>query len=435
MNGGDFTQIFQGLKKFFASKIPLRRTLPELTYNHVLKRKTTLPKVPTTRQLRNFSRDPVVRRAITVVQDALSRQEYVVEILGDTRRKYAKEIAAVKAVIESPNIIDSRESFIKRIIDDAMVLDAMAVEVMPASDASHPFYLYPVDGGTLQPVVPFDYADRNAARFAQQQGTETRYFTSKEIAYLQRNYFTYNAYGLSPVMMAYQYILYYLDAIERSNDKAVNMTSEFLISLGEGVTEEQRKRFEEYVREEIEGTGKIAIVAGASNVETKQVRAINGDILSVEWIERLTQIIGAAFGIPPEKLGIIIANDRSTGQDQENATIQDVIKPYASMVETLINNYVIGGMGLSGVLRFRFIFEDSEAQKSVRSKRVIEEYYRGAITENEFRGLMGYRASTSPYADMTYPEKTVKINVDNGVINTGFNGVGQIKDTSGGDKA
>ena len=48
---------------------------------------------------------------------------------------------------------------------------------------------------------------------------------------------------------------------------------------------------------------------------------------------------------------------------------------------------------------------------------------------------MWYSDSTSPFAVMTYPEKTVKINVDNGVINTGFNGVGQIKDTSGGDKA
>ena len=42
-----------------------------------------------------------------------------------------------------------------------------------------------------------------------------------------------------------------------------------------------------------------------------------------------------------------------------------------------------------------------------------------------------YNISDSNYANMTYPEKTVKINVDNGVINTGFNGVGTVKDTSG----
>ena len=60
---------------------------------------------------------------------------------------------------------------------------------------------------------------------------------------------------------------------------------------------------------------------------------------------------------------------------------------------------------------------------------MIDEYYRGAITENEFRDNMGYPQSDSPYASLTYPEKTVKINVDNGLAG-GFNGVGNVKDTS-----
>ena len=42
---------------------------------------------------------------------------------------------------------------------------------------------------------------------------------------------------------------------------------------------------------------------------------------------------------------------------------------------------------------------------------------------------MGYPQSDSPYASLTYPEKTVKINVDNGLAG-GFNGVGNVKDTS-----
>ena len=127
----------------------------------------------------------------------------------------------------------------------------------------------------------------------------------------------------------------------------------------------------------------------------------------------------------------MIANDRSTGEDQENIVMQDLIKPYASMYENLINTYVIKKLGFEGILRFRLMYEDSESLKSMKSKRMIEEYYRGAITENEFREKMGYNISDSNYANMTYPEKTVKINVDNGVINTGFNGVGTVKDTSG----
>lgn len=430
--------MFDNMKMFLATKTPLGKLLPNQTYMTWLPRgkgkKSVLPKNPTVRQLRNFSRDPVVRRAITIVQDSLARQPYTVEVIGG-RGKKIREIAAVQNCIEHPNLIDSRASFTKRLIDDAMVMDAMCAEVAKSRNQNHPVYLYPVDGSTIQMVVPYDYTDDNAARYVQQQADGMKYFTAKDIAYLQRAYFTYQPYGLSPVMMAYRYIKFYLDSCEQANEKATNATAEFLISLGEGVTAKQREAFIEYMANSIEGTGRIPVVAGSKSVETKQIKAINSDGLYLQWLEKLTMIVGVAFGVPPEKLGLVVANDRSTGQDQENAMIQELIKPYAAMMEDLVNNYVIANMGLGGVLKFKYIFEDSEAQKTMKSKRVVDEYYRGVLTENEVREIMGYETSASKYADMTYPEKTANVNVDLGIAG-GFNGNGGIKDTSkeGGDK-
>ena len=66
---------------------------------------------------------------------------------------------------------------------------------------------------------------------------------------------------------------------------------------------------------------------------------------------------------------------------------------------------------------------------------MVDEYYKGVLTENEVRRIMGYEESTSDYANMTYPEKTANINVDLGIAG-GFNGNGNIKDTTdteGGD--
>lgn len=419
-----------------AAKSPLNKLLPNQSYTYWIpksgkKQKSVLPKTPTVRQLRNFSRDPIVRRAITIVQDTLARQDYRIEVIGTGRKKYTKEINAIQRVIENPNLVDSRESFTKRLIDDAMVLDAMCAEVAVTRSKQRSIYLYPVDGSTIQMVVPYDYTDPDAARYMQQQGDGMHYFTAKDVAYLQRNYFTYQPYGLSPIAMAYQYVRYYLEGIEQANDRATNATAEFLISLGEGVTEEQRQKFCEYMESEIEGTGHIPVAAGSKSVETQQIKAINSDGLYINWLDKLTQIVGVAFGIPHEKLGLVMSNDRSTGADQENAMVQELIKPYAGMLEDLVNNYVIANMGYAGILKFRFIFEDSEAQKATKSNRIMNEYYKGAITENEVRGAMGYNLSDSPYANMTYPEKTCRINVDNGVVG-GFNGNGNIKDTSEG---
>ncbi len=420
-----------------AKRGPLRRLLPNQTYSSWVpptdKHKSVLPKNPNIRQLRNFSRDPIVRRAITIVQDTLARQPYRISVIGG-RGKHTKEIEIIKNIIENPNLIDSRSSFTKRLIDDAMVLDAMCAEVAKCRSNRQPVYLYPVDGSTIQMVVPYDYTDDESVRYMQNQTDGMKYFTAKDIAYLQRNYFTYQPYGLSPIQVAYQYIRYYLDSTEQANDKATNATAEFLISLGDGVTEEQRNSFCEYMKNEIEGTGHIPVVAGSKNIETRQIKAINSDGLYLQWMDKLTQIVGVAFGIPPEKLGMVVANDRSTGEDQENAMIQELIKPYACMLEDLYNKYVIDTMGLGGVLKFEFIFEDSEVQKTVKSKRIVDEYYKGVITENEVRRMMGYEESSSQYANMTYPEKTANINVDLGIAG-GFNGNGNIKDTSteGGD--
>ncbi len=428
--------MFDSIKKFLAAKIPLMKLLPNQNYmtwipkSQSAKYKNVLPKNPTVKQLRNFSQDPVVRKAIMIVQDALARQPYRIEVIGG-RGKYTKQIEVIQSIIEHPNVIDSREMFTKRVIDDSMVCDALCVEANKARDPKHPIYLYAIDGSTIQHVVPYDYTDRKAARYAQQQEDGIKYFTAEDIAYLQRSYFTYQPYGLSPVQMAYRYIRFYLDSTEQANERATNATAEFLISLGEGVNEEQRQAFCSYMENEIEGTGHIPVAAGSKSVETKQIKAINSDGLYLAWTEKLTQIIGVAFGIPPEKLGLVIANDRSTGEDQENAMIQELIKPYASMLEDLYNNYVIAPMGLGGVLKFRFIFEDSERQKTAKSKRVVDEYYKGVLTENEVREIMGYNESTSPYANMTYPEKTANINVDLGIAG-GFNGNGDIKNTSEG---
>ena len=417
-----------------AAKSPLNKLLPNQSYTYWIpkggkKKKSVLPKTPTVKQLRNFSRDPIVRRAITIVQDALARQNYVIEVIGTGRKKYTREINAIQRVIENPNLVDSRESFTKRLIDDAMVLDAMCCEVATTRSKNRSIYLYPVDGSTIQMVVPYDYTDPDAARYMQMQSDGMHYFTAKDVAYLQRNYFTYQPYGLSPIMMAYQYVRYYLEGVEQANDRATNATAEFLISLGEGVTEEQRQKFCEYMEEEIEGTGHIPVAAGSKSVETKQIKAINSDGLYINWLDKLTQIVGVAFGLPHEKLGLVMSNDRSTGEDQENAMVQELIKPYAGMLEDLVNNYVIANMGLGGVLKFHYLLEDSEAQKSKKSSRVMNEYYKGAITENEVRNEMGYNLSDSPYANMTYPEKTANINVDLGIAG-GFKGNVNMKDTS-----
>ena len=425
------TEVMNKFMRFLASKAPpLMRLLPTDRYGTWIPkdRKQTLPKVLSYRQLRNLSRDPVVRKAIQVAQDYIVSLPYSIDVIGG-RGKYTKQIATITNVIEHPNLVHDRRTFMNIILDDAIVLDNMAVEMDKSRDASHPIYLYPVDGSTIQNVLPIDYCDPNAVRYAQIQQQGMQYFTANDLAVFHRSSFSYDSYGLSLVQECFKYLQYYIDNCEMSNDMSTNRTSEFLISLGENVKPEEREQFEQYLRNDIEGTGRLPVVAGSKNVSSTQIRAINRDNLGIPWIDRLTNIVAMTFGVSPESLGITVANDRNTLEDQENTMLNHLIKPYAGLIEDLYNRYVIKPMGLEGILKFRFVYEATEQQKTVKSKRILDEYYRGAITENEFRAMMGYDASTSQYANMTYPEKTATINVDLGIAG-GFNSNGITKDTS-----
>lgn len=432
-------EVFETMKKFMASKTaPLMKLITNREQQVWMPRgskgtarKSVLPNKLSAIQLRNLSREPIIRKAITIVQDTLVRQPYVVDVIGG-RGKYTKSVATVTNIIEHPNIIDNKETFFKRLIDDALVLDAMVVEVSRSKSPTHPIYLYAVDGSTVKKLAPIDYTNENAYRYVQEQNDGSKYFTAKQVAYLQKSYFTYNSYGFSPVQQSYNYVQYYLDAIEQASGRASNSTADFIISLGENVTEEERASFCEYMANEIEGKhGRIPVAAGTKDLKTEQLKALGNDGLYIDWQLRLTQIVAMSFGLPPERIGIVIPNDRFTHNDQEATMIQELIRPYGSMIETLINCYVIEPMGLGGILKFRFIYEDSEAQKGKKSTRLQGEYAKGLITENEFREEMGYEPSNSKYADVTYPEKTIMLNVDNGIGNGGgFNGIGNLKDTS-----
>lgn len=105
--------MFNSVRKYLANVItpPLMKLLPTDRYGTRLpqnvKTKSVLPKNPTVRQLRNFSREPIVRKAIMIVQDALARQDYRIDVIGG-RGKCTKQIAVLRNIIEHPNVIDSK---------------------------------------------------------------------------------------------------------------------------------------------------------------------------------------------------------------------------------------------------------------------------------------------------------------------------------------
>lgn len=394
-----------------------------------------LPKNPSHRELRNFGRNAICRIPVTQIEDTVSRLPYTIENVDpNDKRKYTKQRRQIANIIECPNLVNSRVAFIKLILEDMLVArGAGAFEKVRSSDPEHPLYLYPTDSTTIQPVIPYDYQNEDAARYAQQQPAGIRYYSAKELAYIQKDYFTHDPYPVSPLMSAYQYIRYMLNSSERADTVASNATSDFLLYF-KGMDEKTLNEFRKYMQEEIEGTGVIPSIAGGEDARSVQVRAINKDSLMIEYQEFLRVIVGMAFKMPPRRMGVLTSTDRSTEADLDNYILENMIKPWANTIEDMWNQHVVAQLGYEGILKVVFQYELTDAQRNNLSSRTCAQYAAGLITRNDGREALGYSLQDSEYAQMTSQEATSAINTENQLKilkvsqeakgTSGFNGVG-----------
>jgi hypothetical protein len=413
--------------------IPGFTLIPNMFYNWFINTKNqkynqVLPKDPSYKQLRNFSRNAIVRIPIEHIEDTISRLPFqIMNIDPNDTKDYTKQKQIALKVIRNPNAVQSWIPFSKMILEDLVTIGAGVFQPRLGGNPDKPLYLYPADASTIQFVVPYDYQNPDSARYMQQQQDGMHYFSANELAYIQKNFFSDRPQGLSPVRAAYDYIQYLLNAAERADNVASNATADFLIHL-KGLTDTQRQEFIKYMQEEIEGTGTIPVSAGPDDVQTAQIRAINKDSLMLDYQEFLRVIVGIAFKYPPQRMGVMKSGDRSTEADLDNYILENCIKPWANIIEDAINDYVLKPLGYSEFLRFSFIYNDTEAQKKAKSDRITKEYISGIIDRNTALDQLGYGKSNSKYADMDINEAKANINKDLNPTSGGFNGLGDTKD-------
>lgn len=399
-------------------------------------RKVILPKNPSHVELRNFGRNAICRIPVTQIEDTVSRLMYTIENVdpNDTR-KYTKQRKQITNIIECPNLVNSRVAFTKLILEDMLVArGAGAFEKVKSNDPNHPLYLYPTDSTTIQHVIPYDYQHEGAARYAQQQPDGVKYYSAEQLGYIQKEYFTHDPYPVSPLMTAYQYVRAMLTAGERADEVAANATSEFLLYF-KGMEEKTLQEFRKYMAEEIEGTGKIPCISGGDAFESKQIKAISKDSLMTEYQEFLRVIVGMAYKMPPRRMGVMTSTDRSTEADLDNYILENVIKPWANVIEDMWNQHVIAQLGYEGILKFKFKYELTDAQLNTLNSRVCAQYSTGLITRDDGREALGYPMQDTKYSQMTSQEASSAINTDSQLVilkesgkaqgTGGFNGVGK----------
>ena len=389
--------------------------------------KGSIPK-PNENSLRRFSRYAIPHRAISLIRDGVLAQNWrIVPAKNGDKRSYSTMIRAVENVLKHPNETDDYRTFWGQIINEALIGDNGAAEIVFTGDSKRPMKLYPVNGFALEYVNGF-FTNPDYPRFVQVINGEKRaYLYDKDIIYIQHNKTADTPFGLSPLEAAFRQIVALLNAEEYAENQASNAIPHNALDLGETVSEEELTAYRKYFIEEVYGSGQTPILGGTKGASSLKIGAEGDSELFLEWQKHLITIIALSFGIDPKKLGQGSNTDRSTVEEQNESMLNEAIRPYCLLLQDAINDKILRRLGLADVLRFEFVFDDTLAQKQKRQQMLADEWNTNGITLREYREALGRPLIESPYLDMTQAEMKSALNQKYAIVNDGggFNGLGK----------
>ncbi len=375
--------------------------------------------------LRNFSRMAIPHRAISLIRDGVLAQNWrIVPTNAGDKRTYGAAIKALENIILYPNETDTYESFWGQVINETLIGDNGAAEIVFTGDIHRPMKLYPINGFALEYVTGF-FTNPEFYRFCQVVGANRTYLYDKDVLYLQHNKTVDTPYGLSPIEAAFQHINALTSAQEYASTQTDNAIPKYALDLGENVSQADLDAFRKYWREEVQGRGEQAIIGGTKGAQALHIGADGDKGLFLEWQKELITEIALAFGIDPKKLGQGSNTDRSTVEEQNESMLNEAIRPYCLLLADEINKKIIGRLGMGDYLKFEFVFEDTLTQKQQKQTMLTEQWNNNGITFAEYRNAIGMPHIDSPYNDMTQAEMKSALNKKYAVQTGGFNGLGK----------
>lgn len=416
-------------------KQPQRETIVVYDNGYLPRGLSTREKTMSKERIRKFAKTPYCRRAINIIKNSVLSLPWVVEKknINTDNELLDNQIKIIENCLSNPNNSDTYRSLIGTAIEDILTGDCGAIEVCMSSDMQRPIWLYPVDGYSIKVATTF-VTQPSDIKYIQNNndGKEVK-LQDQELMYMKMNDFSYTPLGLSPIESAFNIICYLLDAQGYAGEVANKAVPKYLLDLGKNIDEQTLVKFRKYFNEEVYGRGEIPITGGSDGVKTHVIAGQTDENLYLKWQHFLISVIAYCFGIDPKRFNEGSQTDRSTVDEQRQNLFDEAIKPMAEMIAEHINKKVIGRLNLCDSIRFRYIYEDSEARKKERTDRILNELNADILTINEARVLLGYeklegndlekygamlKSQYKTALNIEYSEKTMQ---DTG----GFNGNGK----------
>lgn len=353
----------------------------------------SLPK-RTPANLRRFAETPVARRAINVIKDRVACLDWEIRLKRNVTPENVvalpERLQALRGALEEPNASDSFRSLLEQVLEDVLVGGFGAVEMELTGDDERPFQLWAVDGATIQMNPKWD-GQPGSARYAQMTGLPGErgqvLLADDELMYLRLNPRTHTPFGLGPLEVAFETINEFLAAHRYAGKLASNTVAQYALWMN-GATPAEQDRLLRWWQDEIEGTGRVPILATETLPQVLRFAAGNDAELRLNWQQFLIRMVANAFGLPAMMLGLEQDVNRSTASTQSEELFRSAIVPVAKLVaEHLTRDLFAKRLGWR---EFEFVFHDLEASDELELMQIQTGLLAaGVLTVDEVRAMRG----------------------------------------------
>lgn len=344
--------------------------------------------------------DAVIRICVNTIRKSVSQCPYAIRV----KKKAPKEKAYYEPLIQEVEDMfdeinmnwENMRLLLDRVLEDLLVLDAGVIEKVWSLDGTQITALNSVDGATVRPIYNEYWELWDPAYVQVIWGKEDKiYFMKEDIVYMManpQNDIELFGYGLSPIESI---MLQAQAALQADMYNIKNFTKDNIppgmLDLWD-ISEEDAANFIALWNATVIGnTQAMKFVRWAGDKKFTQFKDSNRDMQYTEYLDWISRIKLAAFGLTSIDANITQDVNKATAQAQEEITNSKWVRNVKRLVEDYFNTNIIRALW-DEYKRLEFKFEApnnlwQEKTQAEIDKLYVEMWATDPISVAEMRGL------------------------------------------------
>lgn len=344
--------------------------------------------------------DPVVRICVQVIKKNISQSQWHIAVHKNApkwKNGYNKQKQEITEFFEFADMNgENLRVMLDRVMEDLLVLDAGAIELVRSLDGKKIIGFNSVDGETIRPL----YTDRGElGEIAYKQfvgGKETASFKEWELVYMMANpqndvnLFWYGMSNIESILMQVQASLeadmYNIKHFSKDN------IPPGLLNLG-AMDDDQAADFVALWNATVMANphGMKFVWGQGNNIGYTPFNTSNKDMQYSEYIDWLTRIKLAAYGLTGIDANIFHDTNRANSQVQAQISNSRWVASYRHLIEEYFTSKIIRQFG-EEYKWLEFKFDEFNGFENRKKLAEIHAIYVGAgvLSANEVREELGY---------------------------------------------